>query len=169
MTSRLPAYILTDMTLAAGDAGNRIGQVSQITIPVMGKTMEDFRNGGMIKPRQVAMGFEATTAQFTETALDPAALTLFGIGNASSVIAYGAMRSEDGTEHDVRFEMVCDVTGVDPGAWSPATKAEVTYNLTVHSGILFIDNDEVFAFDDFSVRIRGVEQMPGRRRALRLD
>lgn len=169
MASRLPAYILTDVSLAAGAAGNRIGQVSEITIPVMAKTVESFRNAGMIKPREVVMGFETTTCQFTETAFDPDMLALFGIGAASSIIAYGALRSEDGTEHSARFEMVCDVKSVDPGSWSGATKAEVTYDVSVHSGVLYIDDDEVYAFDDFSVSIRGVEQMPGRRRALRLD
>ena len=168
MANKLPGYILYDCNLAAGAAGNRVGQVSEITIPIMGKTMDEFRNAGMIKPREISLGYEATSASFKETAFDPAMLALFAIGAASSLIAYGAMRSEDGTEHAARFEMVCDVKSVDPGGWSPASKAEVSYEVAVHSGVLFVDDEEIYAFDDFSVRVRGVEQTPGRRRALRL-
>lgn len=39
----------------------------------------------------------------------------------------------------------------------------------MHSGVLFIDDEEIYAFDDFSVSVRGRDQMPGRRAALRLD
>lgn len=170
MGNKLPAFIMTDCTLAVpGAGGNRIGQVSEITIPVMEKTIETFRNGGMIKPREVAMGYEITTASFKETALDPDMLQLYGFGNAESIIAYGSMRSEDGTEHAARFEMVCDVKSVDMGNWASAQKGEVSYGLSVHSGILYIDDAEVYAFDDFGVRVGGVEQFPGRRAALRLD
>lgn len=166
--NRLPGYILYDCTLAAGAAGNRIGQVSEITIPVMGKTIEEFRNAGMIKPREISLGYEVTTASFKETAFDPDMLELFGIGNASSIIAYGAMKSEDGTEHAAQFAMVCDVKVIDPGSWAPGGKHEVSYELAVHSGTLTIDGLEVWHFDDFSIRVGGREQLPGRRKALRL-
>lgn len=169
MANRLPGYIIKGVTLAAGDAGNRIGQCSEITIPVLGKTMEDFRNAGMIKPRQISMGYEATTTSFRETSFDPDMIKLFGIGSASSIIAYGYMESEDGTQHSMRFEMVCDVTQIDGGSMGEAQKTEINFDLTVHSGILFIDDEEVIAFDDFSYRVGGVDQMGGRRSALRLD
>jgi hypothetical protein len=169
MTNRLPAYVIKAVSIAAGAAGNRIGQASQITIPTLGKTMEEFRNAGMIKPRMVVMGYEATSCTFEETAFDPDMIALFGLGAASSLIAYGAMESEDGTSHSARFEMVGEISEIDPGAWSNAGRSTTTYNCTVHSGVLYIDDEEVYAFDDFSVRIRGREQMPGRRRALRLD
>ena len=169
MANKLPAYVIKGVTLAAGDAGNRIGQCNEITIPVMGKTMEDFRNAGMIKPRQIMMGFEATTTSFRETSFDPDMIELFGVGKGSPIIAYGYMESEDGTQHAARFEMECDVTQIDAGSWADAQKAEIGYDLTVHSGVLFIDDEEIIAFDDFSYRVRGQEQMAGRRAALRLD
>jgi len=169
MSNRLPAYILKDVTLVAAD-GNRSGQTMEITIPVMEKTMEDFRNAGMLKPREVSMGYEVTTCSFKETAFDPEMLQLYGIGQgrASPLIAYGYMESEDGREHSTRFEMSVDVKKIDAGSWSPASKAETEYEVTVHSGVLYVDDAEVFAFDDFSMRIGGVEQRPGRRDALRL-
>lgn len=167
--ARLPGFILKDVSLAVGNVGNRIGQVSEITIPVMAKTTEEFRNAGMIKPREIAMGLEATACQFQETAFDPAMLALFGVGKGShDIIAYGYLESENGREHAARFEMTCMIKSADAGAWSPASKSSTTYEVAVHSGKLIIDDEEVYSFDDFGYRVGGVEQHPGRRSALRL-
>lgn len=170
MARTTPSFVMKDVSLAVGNVGNRIGQVSEITIPVMAATTEEFRNAGMIKPREIVMGLEATTCQFQETAFDPAMLGLFGIGSRGThdIIAYGYLESEDGREHAARFEMTCMVKSVDAGAWSPASKSSTTYEVAVHAGVLYIDDEEVYAFDDFGYRVRGVEQRPGRRAALRL-
>lgn len=167
--SKLPAYILRDCTIVANDR-NRIGQAAEITIPVLEKTVEEMRNAGMIKPREVTMGFEATRASFTETAFDPAMIELLGLGQNDRFIARGYLQSEDGTEHAARFEFFGDMLKADAGTWSPGSRQQTEYEIAVHSGTLFLEtagvDREVFAFDDFSVRIGGVEQMPGRRRAL---
>lgn len=167
----LPAYILCDCTLVTA-TGNRIGQVSEITIPVLEKTMEEIRNAGMIKPREVTMGWEVMTCAFKETAFDPDMLALFDINADSKIIARGYLRSEDGTEHAARFEMFADVKKIDAGSWATASKAEAEYEVTVHSGTLFVSTGgadrEILDFDDFSIRVNGVEQMPGRRGALGL-
>jgi len=169
MANNLPAYILKDASLVAAD-GNRIGQAMEITIPVLEKTMEEFRNAGMIKPREVTMGHEVTTCTFKETAFDPDMLRLYGLapGATHPMIALGYLESEDGREHAARFEMEAEVKKIDAGAWAPASKAETEYEVTVHSGALFVDDAEIIAFDDFTYRVGGVEQHPGRRAALRL-
>ena len=168
---QLPAFILKDATIVANDR-NRIGQASEIVIPVLEKTTEEARNAGMIKAREVFMGYEATRASFIETAFDPAMIALLGVGQNDKFIARGYLQSEDGTEHAARFEFFGDVLRMDPGTWQPGNRAQAEYEITVHSGSLFIETNgadvEVFAFDDFSVRVMGREQMPGRRRALGL-
>lgn len=169
MANRLPAYVFKDFAIAVGNVGNRIGQASEVTLPVLAKTTEAFRNAGMVKPREVLMGYEVTTMAFKETSFDPDMLALFGIGNASSLIVYGYLESEDGTTHAARFEIVADVKGIDAGSWSSGGRAEVNYDVSVHSGVLFIDDEEILAFDDFDVSIRGRSEKPGRRAALRLD
>lgn len=167
--AKLPAYVLKDCTIVANDR-NRIGQASELTIPVLEKTTEEMRNAGMIKPREVFMGYEATRASFTETAFDPAMIELLGVGKNDKFIARGYLQSEDGTEHAARFEFFGDVLKMDAGSWATGSRAETEYEITVHSGTLFIETNgadqEVIAFDDFSVRVMGQEQMPARRRAL---
>lgn len=167
--SNIPAFVIKDCTFLA-DATNRIGQCSKITIPVLEKTMEEFRNAGMIKPREVPMGFETTTCQFEETAFDPQMLKLFDMGADELMIARGYMQSEDGTEHAARFEMYAEVKKIDAGDWSPASKATTNYDVTVHRGTLYIEtngqDEEVFRFTDHEMAIGGVVQNPGRARAL---
>ena len=169
MANRLPAYVLKDCTLVAAD-GNRIGQTMEITIPVMEKTMEEFRNAGMIKPREISMGYEVTTCSFKETSFDPDMLRLYNMETNpdNPIIAYGYLEHEDGSEHSTRFEMSVRLKKIDAGTWAPASKAETEYEVTVHSGALYIDDQEIFSFDDFGFRVGGVEQRPGRRDALRL-
>lgn len=169
MAKRKPAYILKDCSLALeGDV--RIGQTSSITIPVLERKMEEFRNSGMIKPREVAMGYNATRATFGETAFDPTVMTLYGItgGSNRNLIAYGYLESEDGREHAARFEMVADFVKIDAGQWQTGEKAETEYEVAVHEGRLIVDDNEIYAYDDFSIRINGVEQQPGRAGALRM-
>lgn len=165
-----PAFVMKNCSIAAGDAGNRVGQCTTITVPVPEKSVEEFRNAGMIKPREVTMGYAVTTASFTETAFDPAALALFGVGANTDLIAFGYMQDETtGLEHSARFEMVCDVKRIDAGEWEPAAKGSTTYEVTVHSGVLYIDDAEILRFDDFDFSVGGVSQNPGLRAALGLN
>ncbi|MGQ3671772.1 phage major tail tube protein [Xanthobacter sp. TB0136] len=167
--NRKPAYILKNCSLAI-DGDVRIGQCNSITIPVLERTMEEFRNAGMIKPREVAMGYEVTTTTFKETAFDPAVMNLYGIGTGSNrnIIAYGYLESEDGREHEARFEMVADFKKIDGGEWATGEKSESEYELAVHEGRLVVDGNEVFAFDDFTITINGKTQQPGKAAALRM-
>lgn len=166
--NRKPAYILKNCNLVvAGE--NRIGQCASITIPVLERAMEEFRNAGMIKPREVAMGYNATTCTFRETALDPAVLTLFGIATGNHpIIAYGYLEDEQGTERSARFEMVADFKNLNGGDWSPGEKSEPEYELAVHEGRLIVDDEELYAFDDFSITIKGKRQQAGMYTALRM-
>lgn len=170
--SKIPSFVMLDCTfLAAGI--NRIGQCSKITIPVLEKTTEEFRNSGMIKPREVSMGYEATTCQFEETAFDPDMLKLFDVNSDELMIARGYMRSEDGKEHSTRFEMFAEVKKIDAGDWSPANKSSSTYDVMVHGGTLYIESggqdQEIFRFTDHEMAVGGVVQHPGRARALGLN
>ncbi len=166
--NRKPAYILKNCNLlVAGE--NRIGQCASITIPVPERQMEEFRNAGMIKPREVAMGYNVTTCTFREAALDPAVLKLFGIVTGNHpVIAYGYLEDEGGQEHHARFEMVADFKSQNGGDWTPGDKNEPEYELAVHEGRLVIDDEEIFAFDDFSFTINGKRQQAGMYAALRM-
>ncbi len=169
MANKLVGYVLKDCNLII-DGNTRVGQCSEITLPVMEETMESFRNAGMVKPREVAMGYEMTESSFKETSFDPDIMKLFGAatGRNTNIIAYGYLESEDGTEHAARAEMVCRIKKMDAGSWATANKSEGEYGVAVHSYKLFVDNDEIYALDDFEFSVGGVVRRPARRTALRL-
>lgn len=170
MASNLPAYVLRDCTLFV-DAESKIGQTDEITIPVLEAKTEEMRNGGMIKPRLVHLGYNATNASFTFTSFDPALIALFGLeaGREIPVIAYGYFQDEDGTEHQGRAEMRGFFTKNDPGAWKTGEVATNSTEFTAHAYRIFMDDEEILSVDDFEVRRNGVSERPNRRAALRLD
>lgn len=169
MANKLVGFVLKDCNLNI-DGNTRVGQCSEITLPVMEETMESFRNAGMIKPREVAMGYEMTEAAFKETSFDPDVMKLFGVatGKNTNIIAYGYLESEDGSEHNARAEMVCRIKKTDAGSWASGEKAESEYGVAVHAYKLFVDDEEIYALDDFEFAVGGVVRRPGRRTALRL-
>lgn len=172
MTGRLPSFILKNCNIfvpSNTDRPNRVGQCSEVTVPVIEKTMEGFRNAGMVKERQVSMGHEATTAEFKDTAFDPGHYRMYvSNGPEQRLIIYGYLEDEDGTEHAGRWELTCDFTKIDPGTWGIAAKAENTFEITVHTGRLFMDDVEILRFSDWEFALYGVVQNPRLRDALRL-
>lgn len=169
MANRLPAYILRDNSLSI-EGNVRIGQVKEIVLPKLAETTEDMRNSGMMKPREVTLGYEKTEAEFKETALDPDVIKLFGLadGTDKNVIAYGYLLGEDGVNSAARCEMVCRIKQIDLGTWANGNAAETSYGLAVHSVKLFVDDEELFSIDDFDILVGGQPLMPGRADALRL-
>ena len=167
--TQLPAYILKDCTLVAA-SGNRIGQVSEITIPVLEKTMEEIRNAGMIKPREVSMGFEKLEFNFKMPGLDPQILKLFGLkaGTENLFLITGALVDEDGVEHSAVMTIRGFLKQADPGNWKPGDMAENDYSVSVNYYKLEVDGDELIEMDDFDVKIGGISQHSGMRNSLLL-
>lgn len=169
MANRLPGYLLRDCTLSIeGDV--RVGQCSEIVLPKLAEQTEDMRNAGMIKPREIWLGFEKTEASFKEPAFDPTVMKLYGVasGTDKRLIAYGYLMDEGGAEHTARLEMTCRIKSMDFGNWAPGEKSENEYEIAVHAAKLFVDDDEIYAFDDFDISVGGKPLMPGRADALRL-
>ncbi len=169
MPGTLPAYVVKDNTLFI-DKDSKIGQVKELTLPVVEFKTEEMRNGGMIKPREVRMGLTVSNASFTLVGFDPQVLGLYGVapGTDKPIIAYGYLQDEDGTEHSARCEMMAAPKKFDPGTWTPGEPAPVETEWAANSYRLFVDDEEVAYVDDFTARFGGVEVFPGRTDALRL-
>ncbi|MBX8827670.1 phage tail protein, partial [Ochrobactrum sp. SFR4] len=61
------------------DRESKLGQIGDITPPVPQKKLEELRNAGMVKPREVMLGYEKLEFSFKMPSLDPQILTLFGL------------------------------------------------------------------------------------------
>jgi len=169
MAGNLPAYILKNCTLFV-DKESKIGQTEEITLPSVEVKTEEMQNGGMIKPREVAFGFNTLSTSFSLSGVDPAMFDLFGIavGKSVPIIAYGYLQDEDGQNHSARAEMTCMPKKLDLGGWKSGEKAPLGCEFAVHAFRLFVDDREIVAINDFEAAFGGVNVAPGANEALRL-
>ncbi|MBB5515759.1 hypothetical protein FHS89_001779 [Rubricella aquisinus] len=164
-----PAYILRNCALWAAE-DLKVGQFSEVTISLPKEKTESFRNGGMIKDRKAAMGYEHDDLEFTMTALDPATLKLMtgkpGVEHAFMIT--GALVDEDGETHSAVHYVRGRLISADAGNWKPGDKAEMKCTVVQHYAKLEIDGTEVFEIDDFEFSVGGVSQTGDIRSALLL-
>ena len=152
------------------DRESYIGQIGDITPPAPKVKLDEMRNAGMIKPRDINMGYEKLGFSFKMPGLDPAILKLFGLkpGAENLFLIVGALVDEDGTDHSAVLTVRGFITEVGPGTWKPGDGAENDYTVSVNYYKLEVDGDEYIEMDDFDVKIGGVSQVSGIRNSLLL-
>lgn len=165
----LPRGILRDCMLWA-DRESKLGQIGDMTIPVIEAKREGMRNAGMIKERQVQLGYNALELNFKMPGLDPQILKLHGIkiGVENPFLITGALVDEDGTTHSAVISIRAKLFKVDHGSWKPGDLAENDIGVDVNYYKLEIDGEEIFEIDDFEFKVGGVSQNGDIRNALLL-
>lgn len=168
-TRNLPRFLLRNCTLWA-DRDSKLGQIGDITPPVPQEKLEEMRNSGMIKPREVKLGYEKLEFSFKMPGMDPQVLKLFGLkpGAENPFMITGALVDEDGDEHSAVMTIRGFLKQGDAGSWKPGDQAENDYQVAVHYYKLEIDGDPIIEMDDFDVKIGGVSQYAGIRNAMLL-
>lgn len=169
MASNLPSFLLRDCMLWA-DRESQLGQIGDITPPVPAAKLEEMRNAGMIKPREVNMGYEKLEFGFKMPGLDPQVLKLFGLrpGFENPFMITGALVDEDGTEHSAVMTIRGFMKQADPGTWKTGDVASNDYMVSVNYYKLEIDGDPIYEIDDFDIKVGGESQRSGIRNALLL-
>lgn len=169
MANNLPRFLMRNCMLWA-DRESLLGQVGDITPPVPQVKLEEMRNAGMIKPREVNLGYEKLEFSFKMPGLDPLVIKLFGLkpGSENPFMITGALVDEDGTEHSAVMTIRGFLKQADAGTWKAGDMAENDYMVSVNYYKLEVDGDELIEMDDFDVKIGGVSQHSGIRRSLLL-
>jgi P2 family phage contractile tail tube protein len=167
--SNLPRYILRDCMLYA-DRNSLLGQIGDISPPIPEAKTEEMRNGGMIKPRKVHLGFNALDFSFKMPGLEPQVLKLLGlkIGTDTPFMITGACVDEDGTVHSAVMNTRGKLRKSDQGTWKGGDLAENDYMVDVDYYKLEIDGAEIYELDDFDFKVGGVSQYADIRNALLL-
>lgn len=171
MTQRkLPRFILRNCMLWA-DRENKIGQIGDITPPVPTVKLEEMRNTGMIKPREVNMGYEKLEFSFKMPAFDPQIIKLFGLkpGEENLFLVTGALVDEDGDTHSAVMTIRGTMNKADAGSWKPGDMAENDYAVSVNYYKLEVDGEEIIEMDDFDISVGGESQYRSIKNALLLD
>lgn len=167
--SNLPRFIMRNCMLWA-DRESKLGQIGDITPPVPSVKLEEMRNAGMIKPREVNLGYEKLEFSFKMPGLDPQVIRLFGLkpGSENPFMITGALVDEDGGEHSAVMTIRGFLKQADAGTWKAGDMAENDYMVSVNYYKLEVDGDELIEMDDFDVKVGGVSQHSGIRRSLLL-
>lgn len=168
--SNLPRFLLRNCNLMA-DRQNKLGQIGDITIPELKKKTEEMRNSGMVKPREVDMGYEVIPFSFEMPGFDPQILALAGLrpGQDSPFLITGSLVDEDGTRHSAVITVRAMVKGHGGASWKPGEVGSNKYDCSVNYYKLEIDAEEICEVDDFDIKIRGVSQYAGQRADMLLD
>jgi len=167
--SNLPRFLLRNCMLWA-DRVSKLGQIGDVTPPVPQTKVEEMRNAGMIKPREVNLGYEKLEFSFKMPGMDPQVVTLFGLapGVEKLFLITGALVDENGEEHSAVMTVRGFLKQADPGNWKPGEVGENDYQCAVHYYKLEIDGNELVEMDDFDIKINGTSQYQGVRNALLL-
>lgn len=165
--SDMPSYILRDCTIFV-DRVSKIGQVSEITLPVPSVKLEELRNGGMVMPIDVPMGYEKPEASFKLTAFDPQVIVLFGlaVGVTRDFMATGALASEDGTIVNATAFINGMLVRNDHGSWKTGEMGENDHAISIRSYSLEVGGRRLIEMTPFDIIIEGVSQTRGIRDAL---
>ncbi|WP_320109197.1 phage major tail tube protein [Mangrovibrevibacter kandeliae] len=165
--SELPRYILRDCTVFA-DRDSKIGQASEIALPVPEEKMEELRNAGMVMPIEVPMGFNMLESSFKLTAFDPQVITLFGlkIGTEKEFLVTGALAHEDGTVVNASAYIRGRMKKPDHGTWKTGEVGENDFAVSIRYYRLEVDGRVLVEMDPFNVSIGGVSQTAAIRAAL---
>lgn len=165
--SDMPRYILRNCTIFA-DRVSKIGQASEITLPVPAVKVEELRNAGMVMPIDVNMGYEKIEGSFKLTGFDPQAITLFGlaVGVEKEYMATGALAHEDGTIINATAYLRGMLIKNDHGSWKPGEAGENDHAITLRYYRLEVDGRVLIEMTPFDVSIGGVSQTSAIRDAL---
>lgn len=165
--SNLPRYLLRNCTLWA-DRESKLGQIGDITLPAPKVKTEEMRNAGMIKPREVNLGYEMIETGFKMPGLDPQVMKLFGLkpGSETLLMITGALVDEEGATHSAVAIVRGFMKEANNGDWKPGEVSENEFTFAVHYYKLEIDGNVIIEMDDFDVSIGGVSQYQDIRNAM---
>lgn len=167
--SDLPRMILRDATCWV-DRVSQLGQMSEATIPLPKVKTDDMRNAGMIKARDVSMGFELDKLALKFTSFDPQVMAMSGLkpGVEKEYMITGAHVDETGVTHST----VCYIRGrmMEPNAdaWTPGEKSENDFSIAIDYMKIEQDGTPIYEIDDFDYKVKGVSQIGDIRNALLL-
>lgn len=167
--SNLPRFLLRNCMLWV-DRTSKLGQIADITLPVPKVKTEEMRNAGMVKPREVNLGYEMIETGFKMPGMDPQVLKLFGLrpGVETPLQITGALVDETGETHSAVATVRGFMKEANGGTWKPGDVSENDYTFAVNYYKLEIDGEAVIEMDDFDVSIGGVSQYGDIRNALLL-
>ncbi len=165
--SDMPRYILRNCTFFA-DRVSKIGQASEMALPVPAEKVEELRNAGMVMPIDIPMGYEKMEAGVKLSGFDPQMIVLFGleIGAEREYMATGALGHEDGTVVNATAYIRGRLIKNDHGTWKPGEMSENDFSITCRYYKLEVEGRSLIEMTPFEVIVGGTSRTQSIRSAL---
>tara|TARA_X000001036_G_C20322160_1_gene660942 strand:- start:112 stop:618 length:507 start_codon:yes stop_codon:yes gene_type:complete len=152
------------------DGRGYAGRITELTLPVLSVTTEDFRAGGMDAPAQIDTGMEALECSFTLAEYEPEVLKLFGLTDQAAVnlVARGALQRNGEAAVPMAATMGGHIKEFDPGSWSAGEMTEASFTVGLRYYRLDIDGTTYHEIDieNMERKINGVDQLSTIRAAI---
>lgn len=152
------------------DGFGKAGAGEELTLPKLKKKTEDFRGGGMLASRKVAMGYEAFEFDLSLSSFDPQVISKGGLftNKELPLSVRGYMDGDDNAQHTAICQMVGEFTDIDPGKWQAGKKAMLQAKASLISLKLTIDGAVIWDIDikNGVYSVGGVDPYAGIRAAL---
>ncbi len=152
------------------DGRGYAGRITELTLPTLTVTTEDYRAGGMDAPAQIDTGMEALEASFTLAEYEPEVLKLFGltIQNAVNLVARGALQRNGEDAVPMVVTMNGHIKEFDPGSWSAGEMTEASFTVGLRYYRLDVDGTTYHEIDveNMERKIQGVDQLATIRTAM---
>lgn len=153
------------------DGNSYAGQVEEVVLPTLERSMEDWRSGGMSAPIKVDMGLEALTCEWTCGGFMDAPFAQFGVTkhNAVALRFAGSFQAEDSdTPVAVEVNMQGRHSKIDMGTSKTGdnTTFKVTSELSYYK--LVVDGKELVEIDipNMVEKFNGTDRLEDHRKAI---
>lgn len=131
------------------DGFGKAGSGEKCSLPKFKKKTEDFRGGGMLAARKVALGYEAFEFEFELSSFDPQVLEQSQLflrkGVPFSVRGY--LDGDQDRRHTAIILMRGECIENDPGSWEPGKKAMLKSKAALDAVKLMIDDKVIYDID----------------------
>lgn len=155
------------------DGESYIGQVSELTLPTLTRSMEEYRGGGMSGPVQIDNGQEAIEMEWTLGGLVRSALEQYGITRHDGVqlrFAGAYQRDDTGAVDAVEVVVRGRHSEIDFGTAKPGDDTEISVTTACSYYKLVINGTTVIEIDLVNMieNVGGIDRLSEQRRAIGL-
>lgn len=141
-------YILQQFVVSI-DGFGKAGTGESCTLPKIRKKTESYRGGGMVAPRQHALGYEAFEFDVELSAVDPQVIGQSGllVSKDVSFSVMGYLDGDNNASHTAYVYMRGEVVEHDFGKWQAGSKATMSLKVALAACSMTIDGTQIFDID----------------------
>ncbi len=148
MASNQLDFILQSFSINI-DGFGMAGSGEKCTLPKIKKHMEKYRGGGMVAPRQHALGYDEFEFDCSLSAVNPQVIaqSAFLVSKGISFSVRAFLDGDNNTTHSLYMYMRGEVVENDFGEWEAGKKAMMKIKIALDALNLTIDGVSIFDID----------------------